>query len=215
MRGVIRQLYTRGTIAAGAPTATLVTIAALVIPGNVAMAVPATVNSTNMGVTFIVPPYCAVHQGPGTIDAVCDPDGDSDKSIAGPASTALYFEVVTTVAADEKSLTPEALGQRYSLDAFKAGLGDTVCGQDKPRGLKIENAERAVEGTVLSYTATVTCPDVRFMGLGPRRASVRHVLRDGRRYQIQARALAEDFDRVRPDLDTFFDSLKFSSERTP
>lgn len=188
---------------------------ALTMMIGAANAVPLSAGGSEIGVTFAVPPYCAVNQGPGTVDAVCDPEGDSDKSREGPASTALYFAASVVAAPDDKGLAPDALGRRYTLDDFEKGLAEAVCGQDKPRGLRIENAARLVEGGVLSYSAVVVCPPVRFMGLDARRASVRHILRDGRRYQLQARALDADFERSKSDIDAFFGSLKFSSEKMP
>jgi hypothetical protein len=180
-----------------------------------ANATPQNVGGADIGVSFAVPPYCAVQKGPGTLDAVCDPEGDSDKSREGPAATALYFAASVAAVPEDKGLAPDALSQRYTLEDFKKALPEEICGREKPRGLKIENATRRIEGRTLSYSATVVCPAVRFMGLGVRRASVRHILRDGQRYQVQARALDADFERSKDEIETFFASLKFSLEKTP
>jgi hypothetical protein len=65
------------------------------------------------------------------------------------------------------------------------------------------------------YTAEVLCPEIRFLGLGARRAVVRTIVGPGRRYQVAVRSLVADFERLKPFVDAFFASLRIEPEKGP
>ena len=68
-----------------------------------------------------------------------------------------------------------------------------------------------MEDRRLIYTADVTCAEVKFLQIGPRRASVRHVIGPDAVYRLVARAPAEEFDKQRPTIDAFFASFRLTA----
>jgi hypothetical protein len=104
----------------------------------------------------------------------------------------------------------DALAQSYSLGQFQKDLPGAACGTEAR--VKIEHATQVFEGTRVTYSAVVQCPEVSFLGLGPRRANVRTIVAPGRRYQVQARALNDDFVSLAPIIDSFFASLRLETE---
>lgn len=182
------------------------------LAGTVAAAALA-VDSPALGVRFTVPEHCSMQEGPGTIEAVCDPSGDAAKSAAGSAAFSLFLEIVMQEAPEDRDQPLDALAQRYSFGQFERELPGAVCGD--PAKVKIENAMQLFEGARVVYTASVLCPEIRFLGLGQRRGVVRTVVGPGRRYQILARALVNDFERVKPVIDTFLASLHIEPEKSP
>lgn len=182
--------------------------------GSVVAGAALTVDLGGVGATFSVPPYCATQEGPGTFEAVCDPEGDSEKSRAGPAASALYFEISVRSVPEDKGLSAKALADRYSMAEFQKDLPEAICGEEKSRGIKLDKPEQVAAADSLVYRITLTCPEVRFLGLPERKAAVRYELRNGRRILVQARSLSDDFPRVQREMDAFFASLKFEPERT-
>ena len=167
------------------------------------------------GVAVAVPPWCATREGPGTLEAVCDPDGESDRSREAQANAALYLEVSVADVPEDRGLAADAALARHPIAAFTSELPDAVCGQARDKRMKIEAAVLAPGATAAGYEARVTCPPVRFLSLGPREARVRTYLSDGRRIRLLARAPGDDFARLGPDIDAFFASLKIDPRRAP
>lgn len=187
------------------------------------------------GVAVAVPPWCATREGPGTLEAVCDPEGESDRSREAQANAALYLEVSVADAPEDRGLAADAALARHPIAAFTSELPDAVCGQARDKRMKIEAAAlapgatapgatspgatsqgaTAAGATAAGYEARVTCPPVRFLSLRPREARVRTYLSDGRRIRLLARAPADDFARLVPDIDAFFASLKIDPRRAP
>ena len=90
-----------------------------------------------------------------------------------------------------------------------------ACGEERVSRIRIENPQRQTENGRIVYSAIVTCPEVRFLGLGPRRAVVRYIFGDGERLTTMARALTEDFERSKPMIDAFHASVALQPERKP
>lgn len=167
------------------------------------------------GIGFEVPVHCLVREGPGTAEAVCDPDGSPDTSRIMPASAAVYFEVTAQAFDAGGSRAPESMAQRYAFADFQKDLPGAVCGEERISRIKIENPQRQLGDDRVTYSATVTCPEIKFLGLGPRRALVRYVLADGLRTNILARSLADDFERAKPVMDAFLAGLTLNTEKKP
>ena len=74
--------------------------------------------------------------------------------------------------------------------------------------MKIHNAKQVLEAARVVYTAGVTCPEIKFLGLGERRALVQFVIAPGLRYRLMARALTEDFEKRKEAVDAFFASFR-------
>lgn len=170
----------------------------------------------DMGVSLEVPAHCVVREGPGTAEAICDPDGVEEASRRMSALAAVYLEVtVQPFAGAGGNPTPEALSQRYAFADFQKDLPAAACGEERISRIRIESPQRHVAEGRVTYAATITCPEVKFLGLGPRRALVRYILTDGLRVNVMARALVEDFDRSRAIADAFLASVVIPAERRP
>lgn len=171
------------------------------------------VDSPALGVRFTVPEHCSMQEGPGTVEAVCDPSGNAAKGEASNQASSLFLEIVMQETAEDRDQPLDVLAQRYSFGQFEKELPGAVCGDGAK--VKIENAMQLFEGARVVYTASVLCPEIRFLGLGQRRGVVRTVVGPGRRYQIVARALVDDFERVKPAIDTFLASVRIEPEKSP
>lgn len=170
----------------------------------------------DLGVAFEVPGHCLTREGPGTAEAICDPDGSDEASRTISAAAALYFEV--TAQAFGPFASPagaETLSQRYAFADFQKDLPGAVCGEERISRIRIESPQRQVVEGRVTYSATITCPEVKFLGLGPRRALVRYILTDGLRVNAMVRSMADDFERARPAADAFLASLSLPAERKP
>jgi hypothetical protein len=187
--------------------------AALAFVGTVAAA-PIDIESQDLGVRFAVPEHCSAMEGPGTLEAICDPSGDATKSAPVATAAALKLEIIMQPTPENKGEPPDVLAARYSFGQFQKDVPAAVCG-DEAR-VKIEDAMQLFEGALVVYTANVLCPEIRFLGLGQRRAVVRTIVRPDRQYQVAARALASDFERLKPAIDAFFASLRIGEpEKSP
>ena len=155
-----------------------------------------------------LPNGCRHDEGPGTLDAICSPDLDPEKSAAASAAVALVLEVgVESVPADAGA-PPAELAQRYGEAQFKEELAEAICGESDRAKVKIDNAKQVLEAARVVYTAGVTCPEIKFLGLGDRRAMVQFVIAPGLRYRLMARALTEDFEKRKEAVDAFFASFR-------
>jgi hypothetical protein len=155
-----------------------------------------------------LPNGCRHDEGPGTLDAICSPDLDPEKSAAASAAMALVLEVgVESVPADAGA-QPAELAQRYDEAQFKEELAEAICGESDRAKVKIDNPKQVLEAARVVYTAGVTCPEIKFLGLGERRAMVQFVIAPGLRYRLMARALTEDFEKRKEAVDAFFASFR-------
>jgi hypothetical protein len=164
-----------------------------------------------------LPAECRHEQGPGTLDAVCSPDLDAEKSKEASAAASLILEVSAERVPDDAGKEPEELARRYGEAEFKAELPEAVCGDPDRTRVKIEGTKQVLEAARVVYTANVICPEIRFLALGERRATVQYLFTPGVRYRLMARAAADDFEQRKEEVDAFFASFRVlpESKRTP
>ena len=155
-----------------------------------------------------LPKGCRHDEGPGTLDAICSPDLDAEKSLAASAAVALVLEVGVEAVPADAGAPPAELAQRYSQTQFKEELAEAVCGESDRSKVKVDNAKQVLEAARVVYTAAVTCPEIKFLALGERRATVQFVIAPGLRYRLMARALVEDFEKRKEAVDAFFASFR-------
>ena len=155
-----------------------------------------------------LPKGCRHDEGPGTLDAICSPDLDPEKSAAASAAVALVLEVGVEAVPADHGAAPAELAQRYGETQFKEELAEAICGEPERAKVKIHNAKQVLEATRVVYTAGVTCPEIKFLGLGERRAMVQFVIAPGLRYRLMARAPTEDFEKRKEAVDAFFASFR-------
>ena len=89
-----------------------------------------------------LPSGCRHEEGPGTLDAVCSPEFDAEKSHAASAAAALVLEV--GVGARTRRYRQGALPtwrKRYGEARFKAELPEAVCGESDQARVKIEGVQ--------------------------------------------------------------------------
>jgi len=155
-----------------------------------------------------LPNGCRHDEGPGTLDAICSPDLDPEKSAAASAAMALVLEVAVEPVPADAGAQPAELAQRYGEAQFKEELAEAICGESDRAKVKIDNPKQVLESARVVYTAGVTCPEIKFLGLGERRAMVQFVIAPGLRYRLMARALTEDFEKRKEAVDAFFASFR-------
>jgi hypothetical protein len=161
--------------------------------------------------TVTLPAGCRHEEGPGTVDAVCAPDLDPEKSAVVNATAALLLAVAAESLDSAADASVAGLLQRYTEAGFRAELPEAICGEADRARIKIENLSQSIEGPHLVYSADVVCAEVRFLQIGRRRASVRHVIGPDSVFRLVARAPAEAFEKQRPTIDAFFTSFRLTS----
>jgi hypothetical protein len=154
-----------------------------------------------------LPAGCRYDEGPGTLDAVCATDFDPHKSAMASAVAALVLEVGVEPVPEDTGKAPADLARRYGAAQFKVELPEGVCGEPDKTRVKVENAKEVVEETRVSYTADVICPEIKFLGLGERRAAVQVLVTPGSRYRLMARAPTDEFEQNKEAVDAFFASF--------
>jgi hypothetical protein len=155
-----------------------------------------------------LPAGCRHDEGPGTLDAICATDFDPDKSAMASAASALVLEVGIEPVPQDAGKAATELARRYDEAQFKAEVPENVCGEADKTRVKIENAKQVVEEVRVAYTADVTCPEIKFLGLGERRATVQVFVTPGLRYRLMARAPKEEFEQHKEAVATFFASFR-------
>lgn len=159
--------------------------------------------------TINLPSGCRHDEGPGTIDAICSADLDSDKSASAPAAASLVLEVTAErVTAPEGPSSGAALAEAFKEGDFRDELPETVCGSPDKARVKIEDVKQAADAASVTYTAKITCPEMKFMGLGERLATVQYVITPGMRYRLFARAPSEQFEQSKAVIDMFLASFR-------
>jgi hypothetical protein len=155
-----------------------------------------------------LPAGCRHEEGPGTLDAVCSTELDPEKSAMASAASALILEVGVEPVPDDAGKAPADLAQRYDEVQFKAELPEAICGEGDRARVKIENAKQVLVEARVVYTADVGCPEIKFLGLGERRAMVQFLVTPGLRYRLIARAPKEDFEQRKDAIGAFFASFR-------
>jgi hypothetical protein len=161
--------------------------------------------------TVALPTGCRHDEGPGTLEAVCSPEFDAEKSATASAASSVVLEVSTEVVADDAGQAPAELAQRYSEAQFKEELPESVCGESDRARVKLDNVRQVLEEARVVYTADVVCSEIKFLGLGERQAVVQILITPGVRYRLMARALKEDFEQKKPSIDAFLASFRVTS----
>jgi len=155
-----------------------------------------------------LPLGCRHEEGPGTLDAICSPELDAAKSVEAPAAASLLLEVGVEPVPQDANKAPADLAQGYSQANFTDELPEAVCGEADKARVHIDNVKQLLDGPRVVYTATVACPEIKFLGLGERDGIARFLITPGLRYRLLARAPKEDFDQNRESIDAFFASFK-------
>jgi hypothetical protein len=199
-----------GTARAGAAAwgALLLAVATATLAVTAAAAETKVYESEEFHFSVALPAECRHEQGPGTLDAVCSPDLDAQKSKEASAAAALLLEVSAERVPEEAGKQPEELAQRYGEAQFKAELPETVCGDPDPVRVKVGGAKQVLEAARVVYTADVVCPEIRFLALGERRATVQYLLTPGVRFRLMARAPTDDLEQRKEEVEAFFASFR-------
>jgi hypothetical protein len=155
-----------------------------------------------------LPAGCRQDEGPGTLDVVCATDFDPDKSAMASAAAALVLEIAVEPVPEDADKVGIELARRYDEAQFKAEVPESVCGEADKTRVKIENVKQVVEEARVAYTADVTCPEIKFLGLGERRATVQVFMTPGLRYRLMARAPREEFEQHKEAVAAFFASFR-------
>jgi hypothetical protein len=163
--------------------------------------------------TVALPTGCRHDEGPGTLEAVCSPEFDAEKSATASAAASVVLEVSAEVVADDANKPAADLAQGYGETQFKEELPESVCGEGDRARVKIDNVRQVLEEARVVYTADVVCSEIKFLALGERQAVVRFLITPGVRYRLMARALKEDFDQKKPSIDAFLASFRLTSAK--
>jgi hypothetical protein len=155
-----------------------------------------------------LPAGCRQDEGPGTLDVVCATDFDPDKSAMASAAAALALEIAVEPMAEDAGKIGVELARRYDEAQFKAEVPESACGEADKTRVKIENVKQVVEEARVAYTADVICPEIKFLGLGERRATVQVFMTPGLRYRLMARAPSEEFEQHKEAVAAFFASFR-------
>jgi hypothetical protein len=174
-----------------------------------------TFESSQFRYVVALPDGCRHEEGPGTIDAVCAPDFDPEKSAAADKTAALVMGVTAEALPTDGDTTPAGLQQRFGEPAFREDLPEAVCGESDRARVRIENVKSAVQDAQLVLSADVVCAPVKFLRIGERRAEVRYVIASDVRYRLVVRAPAEDFDKQRAAVDAFLASFRVLPPENP
>ena len=188
----------------------LAAVLALLAGAPAAAQTPAGKTFENASLRYRVslPAGCRHEEGPGTLDAVCSAELDAEKSAAADAASSLVLEVGAEKVPDDADKSSADLAQRYGEAQFKDELPEAVCGEADKSRVKIAGVKQVLEETRVVYTADVTCPEIKFLGLGERGATAQFLITPGLRYRLMARALKEDFEQRKEAVDAFFASFR-------
>jgi hypothetical protein len=152
-------------------------------------------------VTF--PKGCRYEEGPGTLDAICAPDFDAEKSATIGKAGALVLSFVH----EDIDTTAASVQERFTEAAFKADLPESVCGEPDPARARIEKLDRRAEYGVVNQSADVVCAEVKFLRIGERRASVVQTIAPHGVFRLTARAPTEEFEKRDAAISEFFSSF--------
>ena len=188
-------------------TRTLLVATALVLAAAPLAARPRTINKPDLLYRVTIPSECRTEEGPGTLEAICSPDLDEAKSVDIPAAAALLLEI-------DVEIVP-AGAARYGEAEFRQEVPEAVCGEaDNPK-IKLDAVKITKNAGTDIFSASVTCPEIKFLGLPERTAELRYVVAPGYRYRLMGRALSSDQDKVKAAVAAFLASFKTTAESKP
>jgi hypothetical protein len=179
----------------------------LVLTSAVGTAKPRVIDNTDLKYSVTVPSECRTEEGPGTLEAICAPDFDEAKSAELAAAGALLLEVdAEQVPADAKP---------YGDAEFRREAPEAVCGDSDTTKFKMADVKDVKDGATTVFTATIVCPEIKFLGLPERQAQVRYVMGPKFRYRLMARALVSDAEKTKAAVASFLASFKATGDKTP
>jgi hypothetical protein len=197
-------------------TASLILLVLALVTGPIAAQAPReTVRFTSDALFFengdyrfsvAFPKGCRHEEGPGTLDAICSSDLDPEKGATVEKTGALVlsfaYELIDTTSASN--------AERLTESAFREDLPESVCGESDKTRARIENLKRREEFGVVNQAADVVCAEVKFLQIGPRRASVVQLIAPRGVFRLMVRAPKEDFEKQTAAIDEFFTSFSQS-----
>jgi len=163
--------------------------------------------------TVSLPLGCRHDKGPGTLDAVCSPKFDPEKSATASAAASMVLEVSTEMVAADVGKAPGELAQSFTVAQFKAELPESVCGETDRNRVKIDNVSQVLEDDRVVYRADVACAEIKFLWLGERQAAVQYLITPGVRYRLMARAPKEGFEQKKASIDAFLASFHLTAAK--
>lgn len=166
---------------------------------------PRTIENADLKYSVTVPTECRVEEGPGTLEAICSTDLDEAKSVELPVATALLLEV------DAERVPADAAA--YGEAEFRREAPEAVCGESDSIKVKLTDVKVGKDGGTATFTATITCPEIKFLGLGERQAKVQYLIAPSMRYRLMGRSMSTDAAAARATIDSFLQSFKMSAER--
>jgi hypothetical protein len=172
-----------------------------------AAAKPRAIENADLKYTITVPSECRTEEGPGTLEAICAPDFDEAKSAELPAASALLLEI------DAEQIPADA--KPYGDTEFRREAPEAVCGDGDISRVKLSDVKEARDGAATVFTATIACPEIKFLGLPERQAQVRYVMQPRYRYRLMARSLVSDADKTKAVVASFFASFKATGDKAP
>jgi hypothetical protein len=189
----------------------LTAAAALILPiAAVAQSPVPTKTFTNEAAHYSValPEGCRHDEGPGTLDAVCAPDFDPERSARANSASALVMQVSAEIIPEDAGRTAADLATTYAEKSFREELPQAVCGESDAARVRVENLKQAIEENRVVYTADVICAEVSFLQIPERRATVRFLIGPNGRYRLVARGPIEDFEKNKQAIGAFFESFR-------
>jgi hypothetical protein len=190
-------------------TLTGLIVGAAALPGTAAQAADTrTITNTELNFSVTLPASCRIEEGPGTIEAVCSPDLDPSKSLVASAASALLLEL-------DYERVPAAVKAVYGEVEFRQELPEAVCGESEPTKVGIADFKRTDDGDRVIWTAMVTCPDIKFLGLSERTANVRYITTPAFRYRLMARTPSIDLPATQATRDAFLSSFTINGSKAP
>lgn len=172
-----------------------------------ALGKPRTIENAELKYSVIVPGECRTEEGPGTFEAICAPDFDEAKSAEMSPAGALLLEI------DGEAVPTDA--KPYAEAEFRQEVPEAVCGESDTGKVKLGDVKTTKDDGVTTFSANVTCPEIKFLGLGERQAQVRYIMQPTFRYRLMARALSSDAAKVKPAMESFFASFKATGGKKP
>lgn len=163
--------------------------------------------SAELRYSVMLPADCRHEEGPGTLEAICATDLDARRSAEMPSASAFVLEV------DGEDVPADA--KAYDAAAFQEELAESVCGESDATKVTIRNVAQSSVGGARMFTATVVCPEIKFLGLPVRNAEVRTLAYPRLRYRLMSRWPGEATPGVRSATAAFFSSFRSTAGTSP
>jgi hypothetical protein len=163
--------------------------------------------SVELRYAVMLPADCRHEEGPGTLEAICTPDLDARRAAELPSAGAFVLEV------DGENVPADA--KIYDAAAFQAELAESVCGESDATKVMIRGGVQSAMTGAQVFTATVVCPEIKFLALPVRTAEVRTISYPRFRYRLMSRWPGEATPGVRTATAAFFASFRSTAGAAP